>query len=247
MIATFLGTNGWYDTATGNTVCILIETGKYDIVLDAGTGIHKLDSRISGRKPVFIFLSHFHLDHIAGLHILGKFTFEKGLVICGPKGSRSILGMIINQPFTMPLGMLGYPVELCELPAEKNRVPFNVEALPLLHSSLTLGYRLSIEGKTVAYCPDTGYCENALKLARDADLLITECAYRPGESTPDWPHLNPEIAARIAAESGAKSLYLVHFDASRYPSMEDRIRAEETARTIFLKAVASSDGMQVEV
>jgi ribonuclease BN (tRNA processing enzyme) len=49
---TFLGTNGWYDTATGNTVCILIETGKYDIVLDAGNGIHRLDGYVSGRKPL---------------------------------------------------------------------------------------------------------------------------------------------------------------------------------------------------
>ena len=51
MKATFLGTNGWYDTTTGNTVCILIETEKYDMVLDAGNGIHKLDSYVSGRKP----------------------------------------------------------------------------------------------------------------------------------------------------------------------------------------------------
>jgi ribonuclease BN (tRNA processing enzyme) len=32
----FLGTNGWYDTKTGNTVSTLIVTKEHNIVLDAG-------------------------------------------------------------------------------------------------------------------------------------------------------------------------------------------------------------------
>jgi ribonuclease BN (tRNA processing enzyme) len=247
MKATFLGTNGWYDTITGNTVCILIETEKYDIVLDAGNGIHKLDSYVSGRKPVFIFLSHFHLDHIAGLHILGKFKFEQELVICGPEGTKKVLTTLIALPFTMPFGQLEYRTVLLELPAEINKLPFHVEALPLKHASLTLGYRFRIDEKIVSYCPDTGYCENALKLAADADLLITECAYRPGQTVESWPHLNPETAARIAVESRVRLLHLVHFDASLYTSLEDRMLAEETAKKIFPKTVASLDGMQIEI
>jgi ribonuclease BN (tRNA processing enzyme) len=247
MKATFLGTNGWYDTVTGNTVCILIETELYDIVLDAGNGIHKLDGYVSGRKPVFIFLSHFHLDHIAGLHVLGKFKFERGLVICGPEGTKKNLAMLIAQPFSMPFAQLEYRTGILELPAEINRLPFNVEALPLRHASLTLGYRLRIDGKTVSYCPDTGFCENALKLAADADLLIAECAYRPGQVVESWPHLNPETAARIAVEARAKLLHLVHFDASLYPALDDRRVAEETARKVFLRTVASHDGMQVGI
>ena len=39
----FLGTNRWYDSDTGNTICILIESDEYYIVLDAGNGINKLD------------------------------------------------------------------------------------------------------------------------------------------------------------------------------------------------------------
>jgi ribonuclease BN (tRNA processing enzyme) len=247
MKATFLGTNGWYDTETGNTVCILIETEQYDIVLDAGNGIHKLDSHVSGRRPVFIFLSHFHLDHIAGLHILGKFKFEQGLVISGPEGTKKVLTTLVAQPFTMPLNQLEYHTQLLELPAEMNELPFKVQALPLKHASHTLGYRFRIDGKTVSYCPDTGYCENALRLAADADLLIAECAYRPGQVVESWPHLNPETAARIAVEARAKLLHLVHFDASLYPTLDDRMFAEKTARKVFPRTVASLDGMQVEI
>jgi len=47
----FLGTNGWYDTDTGNTICILIDTEEYGIILDAGNGIYKLDTLTSLNKP----------------------------------------------------------------------------------------------------------------------------------------------------------------------------------------------------
>ena len=82
----FLGTNGWYDTETGNTICTLIQTEQYDIILDAGNGLHRAERYLDGAKPTFLFLSHFHMDHIEGLHILAKFRFEKGLVLCGPIG-----------------------------------------------------------------------------------------------------------------------------------------------------------------
>ena len=76
MKVTFLGTNGWFDTATGNTPSILVQSEKFDIILDAGNGIARADRYITQDKPVFLFLSHFHIDHIAGLHILVKFQFR---------------------------------------------------------------------------------------------------------------------------------------------------------------------------
>ena len=37
----FLGTNGWYDSPTGSTICTLINSERYHILLDAGNGIYK--------------------------------------------------------------------------------------------------------------------------------------------------------------------------------------------------------------
>ncbi|TAL28352.1 MAG: MBL fold metallo-hydrolase [Nitrospirae bacterium] len=247
MKITFLGTNGWYDTSTGNTICILVETDKYDIILDAGNGLYKADRYISNKKPAYLFLSHFHLDHIIGLHILGKFNLSQGLYICGQAGTKEILNKIINLPFSMPIERLGYKIEIYDLPEKKQEIPFRMEFLPLLHSSLTLGYRFELEDKVIAYCPDTGYCENAVKLAKNADLLITECAFKPGQSSEDWPHLNPETAARIAKEADAKRLALVHFDASIYQSLEERKQAEEAAKKIFGNTSAAIDDMRIEI
>ena len=243
----FLGTNGWYDTSTGNTSCILIESDKYYVVLDAGSGFYKLSRHIGKDKPIFLFLSHFHLDHIFGLHTLVKLSSYEKLKIFGPDGIEDVLRIIINEPFSIPQKDLSVKIEAFGLPRETGELPFQIECKELFHTSLTLGYRLHLDEKIIAYCPDTGYCNNAVELAKDAALLIAECSFRPGESNPEWPHLNPQDASRIAKEAGVKKLVLTHFDASRYPTIASRKEAEKVAKETFLNSIASEDGMEIEV
>ena len=249
MKITFLGTNGWYDTDTGNTICTLIESDDYFIILDAGNGIYKLDRHIpkNSNKPVYLFLSHFHFDHITGLHILTKFRFNQGLHIYGQEGTKDILDRIINEPYTVPFSRLLFEVDVNELSEGNHNIPFPVECRFLLHSSKCIGYRFELDNKVIAYCPDTGICDNAKLLAQDSDLLIAECALRIGERNNEWPHLNPEDAAQIAKEANAGKLALVHFDANRYNSMSLRKEAQEKAREIFGNTVAAIDNMQVEL
>lgn len=241
----FLGTNGWYDSDTGNTICTMISSEKYHIILDAGNGIYKADRYIQDDKPVYLFLSHFHLDHIEGLHILNKFRFSQSLRIYGQKGTAKTLDTIINRPFTVPLNELPFPVEVHELSEGPYKIPFPIECRFLLHASPCMGYRIELDGKIIAYCPDTGICENAIKLAEDADLLIAECSHKPGESNPQWPHLNPKDAAEIARRARAKSLALTHFDAGRYTAIEERLQAAETAN--FEEIVVTRDDMILQL
>ncbi|OIO02251.1 MAG: hypothetical protein AUJ51_06655 [Elusimicrobia bacterium CG1_02_56_21] len=247
MKLTFLGTNGWYDTGTGNTVSALVKTRRFNIVLDAGNGIYKLGEHINPANPVFILLSHFHIDHIAGLHLLLKFRFKHGLTICGGKGARRLLNIFVNKPFTCPFKGLPYPVKVLELPAQAKDLPFKITTLPLEHADPVLGMRLELEGKTITYCTDTGFCPNALKLAKNADFLITECAHAPGESNPGWPHFNPETAAKLAREAGAKRLAITHFSADRYRNAAARAAGLKISRRIFPRAIAAKDGLRVEV
>ncbi len=247
--AIFLGTNGWYDTGTGNTSCTLIETDKYFLILDAGNGIYKLDQYIpnNSKKPVNLFISHFHLDHIIGLHILNKFNFRQGMYIYGQAGTKAILDVLINTPFTVPLSKLPFKVNALELSEGVHNIPFSVECRFLLHSSNCLGYRFHIDGKIIAYCPDTGICENAIKLANNADLLIAECSFKSGQSNPLWPHLNPEDASQIANEAKARKLALIHFDANIYRTLKERKEAETIAKKIFQNTFAAIDNMQIQV
>ncbi|HPM43264.1 MAG TPA: ribonuclease Z, partial [Candidatus Omnitrophota bacterium] len=96
-------------------------------------------------------------------------------------------------------------------------------------------------------CTDTEDCQGLRELSRDADLVITECAFRSGEETKGSSHLNPESAATAIAESGAKMLVLYHFDPARYPSLEDRLEAQNIAKRIFGNTVAATDGKEIEI
>ena len=91
------------------------------------------------------------------------------------------------------------------------------------------------------------YCDEAIELSKNADLLIAECAYKTGQKNNKWPHLNPEDAARLAKEAGAKRLALTHFDASIYRTLEERKEAEKHAQGIFGNTFATMDGMEFEI
>ena len=133
-----------------------------------------------------------------------------------------------------------------ELKHGRNRIKgadYSVVAAPLVHADPCWGYRFEAEGKSVAYCTDTGACRNIVELARGADALITECGLLPGmEGDSEWPHLAPETAASLAREAGCKRLFLSHFAAHLYKTMEGRKKAERAARKIFPRTFAARDG-----
>ncbi len=246
MNVTFLGTNGWYDTVTGNTCSVLVQSENYDIIFDAGNGFAKADRYISQEKPVYLFISHFHLDHITGLHTLVKFNFGEGLNICGQPGTREILSSLVREPFTVPFEKLPFKVNFLEFTEGRHFIPFPVECRLLLHPVPCFGYRLVIDNRTIVYCTDTGFCDNAILLAQDADLLITECGLLPGEKSPEWPHLNPETAIRIAKESHAKRLALMHFGAEVYRTPGDRDRVKKQFEPSFPGLVVATDDLTIE-
>ncbi len=243
----FLGTNGWYDSETGDTVCVLIDSREGYFILDAGNAFYKIDRYIRSDKPVFLFLSHFHLDHIYGLHILNKFNFKQGIDIFGPAGLKRALACVINAPYSMPIKKLKTKIRIHELKKHSPSIIGNVEFRKFKHSTVCLGYRLNLEGKVVAYCTDTGVCKNISYIARGADLLITECSYLPGYSDPSWPHLNPETAGQIARDSGVQRLALLHFDAGVYTNMRQRIRAGNYAKKFFKNTFVAKDDLSFVV
>ena len=126
MNITFLGTNGWFDTPCGSTLCTLVETEQAYLILDAGSGFTKLDRHLTTPKPVYLFLSHFHLDHLIGLHTLPKFNLPQGLKIFGQPGTRAALNTLLAPPWTAPLDHCAYPISLHELPEEASLLPFAV-------------------------------------------------------------------------------------------------------------------------
>ncbi|MEZ5322547.1 MAG: ribonuclease Z [Microthrixaceae bacterium] len=86
-------------------------------------------------------------------------------------------------------------------------------------------------GRRIAVMGDTVRCDNAVVLARDADLLVHEATYARADAgrAARWMHSTSTDAAHVAAESAAAHLLLTHFSA-RYDN-PDRLLNE--ARTVF--------------
>lgn len=249
MIVTTLGTNGWFDTENGQTMCTLIRTSNYSIILDAGYGIRRAKELIDFSKPTFLLLTHMHLDHTIGLHTLDYLQFQLPLTIVVPAGQKQAFEELVRPPFTnlwtkmVPEGsrLLGTD-ELADA-----GFPFGITTLPIRHPVPTHGYRLNIEGKTVTYLSDTGYCDNAITLASGADLAIAECGALPGtvKGKENAPHMEPEICAQLAVEAGVKQMVLTHFGAGAYQTMAARMNAVAAAREIFPNLITGVDNLEI--
>ena len=240
----FLGTNGWYDTETGNTPSVLIETEDNYIVCDAGFGFYKLKKYITSDKPIRLFISHLHYDHIIGLHTLGIFKFKQGIDIYIHKKLLTGLRAFLKRPFTSPPMLLPTKIRFRGI-TETSHVPVNFKMAKLRHSTSCYGYSFNVENKKISYCTDTGLCGNLKKLAKNADFLITECSMSPGEKSLNLFHMTPETAAAVARDTGTKQLALIHFDPGKYPLLSDRKKALYAAKLIFTNTIVAEDNMTV--
>lgn len=94
-------------------------------------------------------------------------------------------------------------------------------------------------GDKIAIVIDTKYCQNAVKLAKDAEILLCESTYL--EEHRDLAHRHYHLtaleAAKIAKEAHAKKLILTHFSA-RYLNLK---AFENEARALFPNSYAAED------
>lgn len=254
MKITFLGTNGWYSTPTGDTPSILIDTKEHYLVLDAGNGIYKLDQYIKEEKPISMFISHFHIDHTSGLHTLSKFDFKQGIDVYVGIGRSKDFETLVNPPFTVGykprpdnVGSLKTEIRLNELSEEGENIPFKTSAIKQYHAYIDHGYRFELEGKTITYTGDCGLTDQTRKLAKNSDLLISECTYKEINKASQWGHMSPDEVATLAKEAGVNQLILTHFDASLYTTLDDRKWAENEAKKIFPNTIAATDLFQFEL
>ena len=247
MIVTTLGTNGWFDTENGQTMCTLIRTQNYSVILDAGFGIRRAKDLIDFSKPAYLLLSHLHLDHTIGLHTLDYLQFQLPLTIVVPAGQKQAFEELVRPPYTNPWTKM-VPEGSTLLDTDELAdagLPFGITTMPIQHPVPTHGYRLEMEGRVVTYLSDTGYCENAVTLAGGADLVIAECGALPGTVKGKAPHMEPEICARLAIEAGARQMVLTHFGAGAYKTMKARMDAAAAARLIFPNLVTGVDNLEI--
>jgi phosphoribosyl 1,2-cyclic phosphodiesterase len=221
----------------GNTSCVELRAGDGTLlVLDAGTGIRPLGRALAGEPPaaIHLLLTHLHLDHLEGFPFFAPvWSTETELHVWGPRSPVRSLEERIARYVSPPL----FPRKLADVPARLSfhDVPdrewtiggVSVLSHPVSHPGPTVGYRLSENGRSLAYIPDhepalgvhdlaaispewvSGYA-----LAFTVDVLLHDAQYTAEEYSArvGWGHSKVDDAVAFALSAGAGRLVLFHHD-----------------------------------
>ncbi|OKH40485.1 ribonuclease Z [[Phormidium ambiguum] IAM M-71] len=105
-------------------------------------------------------------------------------------------------------------------------------------------------GRKLVYCTDTVFCEGAIELAQDADLLIHEAtfAHQDAELAFQRLHSTSTMAAQVALAAKAKHLIMTHFSPRYAPGNDIQLNdLLEEAKAIFPNTTMAYDFLAYEV
>ena len=233
----------------GNTSCVEVRNAAGRLlVLDAGTGIRRLEPRLpDGVHRIDVLLTHLHMDHIQGLGFFDAlYDPELEVHLWGPGSATLDLFTRLTRYLSPPL----FPVRLrdldCTLYVHDVRpdgidIPgFTVSAARVCHPGPTLGYRIEADGRTLTYLSDhepmlcaRGFARgpewiSGHALALDADVLLHDAQFTPEEYEirVGWGHSTLAHAATFAAAAGARRLVPFHHDPGHADSLLDELNHE---------------------
>lgn len=256
----------------GNTTSVeLVTSAGQRLLIDLGTGATELAKTLmscefgKGQGTLPILLSHTHLDHIQGLPFFTPF-FIKGNQIrilgANPNSGLSLESILQNQlaPHYSPLNGLenlaaGVSIETISAGDTIELPGFEVVTAAIPHGSMwTTGYRITADGKTVAYLSDVEYpspdepIDIALALAQDADLLIHDAMHADHDYDlrRGWGHSPARAGVVVAERAGAKKLALFHHSPDATDDMIDEVVAR-TAASTAVPVIAAAEGSYVDV
>ena len=252
----------------GNTSCVVIESdGRAPLLLDAGSGARVFGQGIENRENfrASILVSHLHYDHVLGLPFFTPvISAGSELDIYGPAQQGSSFADAMYQLIQPPF----FPVSLRDIGSQINfhdvgDDSFNIEGIEVTskavpHVGPTVGYRLDVDGVSIAYVSDHQQptSDNApispavLELCRDVDVLIHDAQYTKEEfeTRSTWGHSTIDYTVDVALASGAKQLVMFHHDPMHSDDTLDRlsIEARDRAKLGGLDSViCAADGMKL--
>ncbi|NPB08970.1 MAG: MBL fold metallo-hydrolase [Thermodesulfobacteria bacterium] len=227
MKVTILGSGTGWPRRERGAPGYLVETAQEKILLDFGPGtiVRLLQVEVSISEIDFIFLSHFHPDHVTDLipflfatrYQLGYQRREPFKIFAGEgfHNFHQALKQAFGHWVEPPTGMMKVLELSTQYPSAFLEPPLEIRSAPVVHNPESLAYRLEHQGKSLVYSGDTDYTPNLVELAEEADLLIIECSAPEGRKVSG--HLTPSLAGRIAGEARVKRLVLSHL----YPPCDE--------------------------
>ncbi len=246
---TILGASGPYP-GSDDLPSVLIRYGSLTILLDAGEGVqHRLlHAGVSPASVSYIFITHFHGDHILGLLPLLQSRSLAGcdreLWVFGPAGISEYL--LAN--FRMLKFMPRYEVRVGEVSDGKSlelQGGVKVAVVGLDHVIETYGYILDFGGRVrVSYITDTRPVEGLAEVIEHSDLLIHDATFssRDRELARNYGHSTAVDAARVARSARCSMLLLFH-TSPRYRKSLNTLLAE--SRRVFENSWIAEKYMRV--
>jgi len=249
-----LGSGTCVPSLARSSCSFLIQIQNSMLLFDLGSGTMRrlLEAGEAISKVTHLFFTHFHPDHtgeFASFLFAAKYpqAYRRRIPfdVIGAKGLQSFyegLRTVYGKWIELEEGLMNI-IELDSKNRDQHSFhEFTVDTLPMAHIESSIGYRITTaDGTSIAYTGDTDFCENAVALAREADLFICEAALPDGMKVEG--HLTPSLAGRIACEAGVKHLVLTHF----YPECETVDLKAECRRAYNGPLTLARDLMVIEV
>lgn len=219
MKLTILGCSGSGPGPDSPASGYLVTVGDTRIVLDLGNGTLGSLQRLANPFAVdAVVLSHLHPDHcadLAAMAVLRRYhpdAPQRRLPILAPDDAPSRLAALYapNEAERAETD-LSDVFEFRPMPEEPVCIgAVEVQAVPVRHVCPAWGFRVSAEGKVLAYTGDTGPCAALSELGRDADVLLSEASWLDFDGAPDNVHISGRQAGETATAAGAARLLLTH-------------------------------------
>jgi phosphoribosyl 1,2-cyclic phosphodiesterase len=184
----------------GNTCCVQIRPDNDAvIIIDAGTGIRRLGKELmagrfkQGEGVCHLLISHTHWDHIQGLPFFSPlYVAGNQIHVYARQRDVHLKTLFCSQTedpyFPVSLDEVAAQVTYTELP---DNARFLVEGVKvssarLNHPFISIGYRLDVDGASVAYVSDTAPFSNILL---EHDYIPTSPDLGKPVSSPDLDKL----------------------------------------------------------
>jgi ribonuclease BN (tRNA processing enzyme) len=247
---TILGGGGWFPAHGRHTACALLRTGTEAILIDAGTGVSRLVERpelLDGVESLDILLTHFHLDHVAGLGYLPAIGLCTETRIWGPgkllydRSTFDVLDQLTHEPIN-PVPLEEQDIEVRDLPPDEielGGVRIDTRRQDR-HSAPTLGLRFDDQ---LAWITDTAYDPESAPFAAGCELLAHEAWFTTAEPRNADIHSSAAQAAQVAEAAGIERLMLIHLP----PFREGVEPLVDEARASAPLTESVRDGMGVAV
>jgi len=255
MELTVLGSGTAVPHPTRSSAGFWLQTGSGKLLLDlSAAAVQRMaQERLDWADLDAIWISHFHIDHTAGI---APFLFatrgapetkerKKTLRIFGGPGLRDLVEAFDKIAKGKLLDKQPFPLEVIEIePMEKFQILDGVEAIAYStpHTPDSHALHLRENDTTFVYTADTGFDEKLATFARRVDLLLIESSFVKNKSTEKHLELAEAIHLIRRAEPGRAML--THF----YAEWDD-VNFEEEVRKLSpgCEVMEAVDGLRVEV